>query len=125
MGYFSELASTGWAEDYDKSYCDHKMQLLWRYEDLQDRLEELQEKRAAYSGGIRYTEADLRYSPVESFKTISDVLAAMELAADTLAERYNIHLRQQVEEEPIVDELTENQLSFQLILHPCTLPMAV
>ena len=43
-------------DDYDWSYPGPEMQLLWRLDDLQDRLEELIAKDAPYRDGYIYSE---------------------------------------------------------------------
>ena len=48
-------------DDYDWSYPAPEMQLLWRLDDLQDRLEELIAKDAPYRDGYIYSEDDIRY----------------------------------------------------------------
>lgn len=124
MGYFSNVACIGCAVDYDVSYSDHKMQLLWRYEDLQDRLEELQETGAAYSNSTRYTRDDLRYALPRDLMTVRDVVDAVEMVSEELLERYKINVQPIAVEEPDVDEITGNQLSFHMICNACSLPMA-
>ena len=124
MGYFSGIAGNGHKDYYDVSCNDHRQQLLWRYDDLQDRLEELQEKGAAYSNSTRYTRDDLRYALPRELKTVQDVVDAVEMVSEELLERYKINVQPIAVEEPDVDEITGNQLSFHMICNACSLPMA-
>lgn len=89
MGYFSNLAIE------DDNWLDHSVtppeqQLLWRLEDLQNRLEELKSRGARYSSDRVYMDDDLRYEPVGAFKRIMDVEAAICMAIDDLQNKYGI-----------------------------------
>lgn len=66
------------------------MQLLWRLDDLQDRLEELVAKDAPYRDGYIYSEDDIRYALPEHLFDISKVERAIELAKDDLANKYGL-----------------------------------
>ena len=50
--------------------------------------------------------------------TIRDVERAMELVEQELKEKYDIDVRPEEVEEAELDELTENQLSFFVVLPP-------
>ena len=69
-------------ENYDWSYPAPEMQLLWRLDDLQDRLEELIAKDAPYRDGYIYSEDDIRYALPEHLTDIGKVERAIELAKD-------------------------------------------
>ena len=77
MGYFSSFAVDDPEIFPDHSVTPPEQQLLWRLDDLQNRLEELQSRGAPYSGGRVYMDDDLRYEPVGAFNRIMDVKAAM------------------------------------------------
>lgn len=77
-------------DDYDWSYPAPEMQLLWRLDDLQDRLEELVAKDAPYRDGYIYSEDDIRYALPEHLFDISKVERAIELAKDDLANKYGL-----------------------------------
>ena len=77
-------------DDYDWNYPAPEMQLLWRLDDLQDRLEELVAKDAPYRDGYIYSEDDIRYALPEHFFDISKVERAIELTKDDLVNRYGL-----------------------------------
>lgn len=117
MGYFSNLAIDYIPHNHDYSYTTPEMQLLWRLEDLQVRLEELSASSRVHEAGDAFSKEDLRYVLPERFSTISDVRAAIELAIDELRDRYGIRVGEEAEEEPPAqDEITGMQISFLDIL---------
>lgn len=77
-------------DDYDWSYPAPEMQLLWRLDDLQDRLEELVAKDAPYRDGYIYSEDDIRYALPEHLFDIGKVERAIELAKDDLVNKYGL-----------------------------------
>ncbi len=77
-------------DDYDWSYPGPEMQLLWRLDDLQDRLEELIAKDAPYRNWDIYAEDDIRYSLPEHLFDIGKVERAIELAKDDLVNKYGL-----------------------------------
>lgn len=77
-------------DDYDWSYPGPEMQLLWRLDDLQDRLEELIDKDAPYRDGYIYSEDDIRYALPEYLYDISKVERAIELSKDDLVNKYGL-----------------------------------
>ncbi len=77
-------------DDYDWSYPAPEMQLLWRLDDLQDRLEELIAKDAPYRNFDIYSEDDIRYSLPEHLFDIDKVERAIELAKDDLVKKYGL-----------------------------------
>lgn len=77
-------------DDYDWSYPGPEMQLLWRLDDLQDRLEELIAKDAPYRNRDIYAEDDIRYSLPEHLFDIGKVERAIELAKDDLVNKYGL-----------------------------------
>lgn len=129
MGYFSNLTIDSWGNYYDVSWTTYEQQLLWRWEDLQSLLDEMRSWGTAYSGSVTYTDNELRYMLPEHPRghslrkngTIRDVEKALELAAQELKEKCGIDLQPEKVEEPGLDELTGNQLSFLLILPPLAL----
>ena len=134
MGYFSNLAfeyeQYKQAQyQYDVSWTTHEQQLLWRWEDLQELHAELCAQGSSYSSSATYTDDDLRYMLPEhpgghSLRkngTIRDVERAMELVEQELKEKYGIDLRPEEVDEVEVDELTDNQLSFFIVLAPSTI----
>lgn len=77
-------------DDYDWSYPAPEMQLLYRLDDLQERLEELIAKDAKYRDGYIYSEDDIRYALPEYFCDISKVERAIELAKNDLVNKYGL-----------------------------------
>lgn len=118
---YAKLASQYGLYDHDHSYTPPEMQLLWRLEDLEDRLEELSRQQTGIRDeGVNFSEDNLRYVLPEHFYSVSDVQKAIDLAISDLAERYGIYV-QGKPEAPIVDEVTNMQISFLDILsvHAC------
>lgn len=118
---YAKLASKHGLYDHDHSYTPPEMQLLWRLEDLEDRLEGLSQQQTGYRDeGISFSESDLRYVLPKHFYSVSDVQKAIDLAISDLAERYGIYVQGEPEA-PIVDEVTNMQISFLDILsvHAC------
>ena len=118
MGYFSNLASQHVPCDYDHSYTPPEKQLLWRLEELEDRLCELTHRKTGKRDeGEYFSEDNLRYVLPEHFLSASNVRKAIDLAIDDLRNRYGIYVGDQpVEEAPEVDELTGMQVTFLDIL---------
>lgn len=77
-------------DDYDWSYPAAEMQLLWRLDDLQDRLEELITKDAPYRDGYMYSEDDIRYALPERLFDIGKVERAIEFIKDELVNKYGL-----------------------------------
>ena len=118
MGYFSNLAAQYVPYDHDHSYTPPEKQLLWRLEDLEERLHELTTQRTGKRDeGVCFSESNLRYVLPGQFLSVSDVQKAIELAVNDLAERYGIYVRgKPVEEVPEMDEITGMQISFLDVL---------
>ena len=118
MGYFSNLAAQEVLYDHDHNYTPPEKQLLWRLEDLEERLHELTTQRIGKRDeGVCFSESDLRYVLPGQFLSVSDVRKAIELAVDDLADRYGIYVRgKPVEEVPEMDEITGMQISFLDVL---------
>ena len=118
MGYFSNLATQEVLYDHDHSYTPPEMQLLWRLEDLEERLHELTTQRTGRCDeGACLSGSDLRYVLPGQFLSVSEVQKAIELTVNDLAERYGIYVRgKPVEEVPEMDEITGMQISFLDIL---------
>lgn len=118
MGYFSNLAAQYVPNDHDHSYTPPEKQLLWRLEDLEERLHELTTQQTGKcDDSVCFSESDLRYVLPGQFFSASDVQKAIELAVDDLAERYGIYVRgKPVEEIPEMDEITGMQISFLDVL---------
>ena len=129
MGYFSNLAAQYVPYNHDHSYTPPEKQLLWRLEDLEDRLHQLTiQQTGKRDEGVCFSESDLRYVLPGQFLSVSDVRKAIELTVNDLAERYGIYVRgKPVEEVPEMDEITGMQISFLDVLSMpsfCRQPMA-
>ena len=122
MGYFSNLAAEYVPYDHDHSYTPPEKQLLWRLEDLEERLHELTNHRTGKRDeGVCFCESDLRYVLPEHFLSASDVRKAIDLAISDLKERYGICVGDAPEqEEPVMDEITDMQISFLDFLSACS-----
>ena len=93
MGYFSNLAIEFDERRECGSYPSPVGQLLWRLEDLQNRLELLKEAGAPYRGkdvGLGLTENDIRYAIPEYFECITDVERAIGVAKSDLYAKYGV-----------------------------------
>ena len=123
MGYFSEIAINRNTYFHDDSWTTHKQQLLWRCEDLQNRLEELKLQRAPYSSSGCLTKDDLRYALPSCFGAVYDAEKALELAVSELKEKYGINLQPELCEESGADKLTGTQLTILMFL-PSVIPIA-
>ena len=129
MGYFSNLAAEYKPYDDDHSYPPPEKQLLWRLEDLEDRLYELtKQKTGKWDEGDYFPEDNLRYVLPEHFLSASDVRKAIVLAISDLRERYGIYVGDAPEQgDPVMDEITDMQISFLDILsaQACFEPLQV
>ena len=118
MGYFSDLEAEYVPYEHDHSITSAERQLLWRIEDLEERLDELTSQRTGMRDeGVCFSESDLRYALPGQFFSVSDVRKAIELAVQDLAERYGVYVHgKPVAEAPEMDEITGMQISFLDIL---------
>lgn len=114
MGYFSNLAAQYVPNDHDHSYTPPEKQLLWRLEDLENRLHELTTQRTGRRDeGEYFSEDNLRYVLPEHFLSASNVCKAIDLAISDLKDRYGLCVGDTPEqEEPVMDEITGMQISF-------------
>ncbi|MED9914103.1 MAG: hypothetical protein UE499_04235 [Acutalibacteraceae bacterium] len=87
MGYYSELAIEDTCRE-DYSYPSPEMQLRWRIEDLESRLEDIVGGSygitAHYYMGCRFSKEDLAYAPPEYFSRASDIITAISIAEEKL-----------------------------------------
>ena len=96
MGYYSNLAIEEVACHHDVSITSPEQQLLWRLDDLRDRLDELKRSGGLYGGVCSFTKSDLRYAPPGYFTTIYDIECAIELAIVDLKNKYKIEADNEV-----------------------------
>lgn len=118
MGYFSEIAINRNTYFHDDSWTTHKQQLLWRCEDLQNRLEELKLLRAPYSSSGCLTNDDFRLALPHCFGTVYDAEKALELALSALSGKYGFNLQPELCKDSSADKPTGTQLSFVILLPP-------
>ena len=118
MGYFSNLAVEHKIYDYDHSYMPPERRLLFRLEELEDRLDELtHQKTSMRDEGEYFSEDNLRYVLPEHFFSAANVRKAIQLAISDLKDRYGIYIGDQpAQEQPEVDEITGMQVTFFDIL---------
>lgn len=110
MGYFSGLENKCGFYEQDHSITSSEKQLLWRLEELEERLFDLEGRR---DEGVCFSQDELRYVLAKDFFSASDVRSAIELTINDLAERHGIYVNgQPVEELPEMDEITSMQISF-------------
>ena len=91
MGYYTNLAAEFLDEDSDYSYPSPEMELFWRMDDLESRLEKLRGKNACYESHITVPD-EIRYALPEHLGTISEVKRALEFAINDLRDKYGINL---------------------------------
>lgn len=84
MGYYSNLSLERMESDYDRSCPTPEMQLLWRLDDLYDRLDVLIEDGVSYIGDGHLDDNDIRYAIPSYFQNVYNVERAIELALDEL-----------------------------------------
>lgn len=84
MGYYSNLALERLEVDYDRSYATPEKQLIFRLDDLYDRLDILAQIGDSYSARTKLSDNDIRYAVPSYFNNISDVERAIELVMDEL-----------------------------------------
>lgn len=122
MGYYSNLAIDEVAYRHDVSITSPEQQLLWRLDDLRDRLDELKRSGGLYGGVCCFTKSDLRYAPPDYFSTIYDVDCAIELAIVDLKNKYGIEVGDDVLENnsSCLENNTADPLSLVeiVLLHP-------
>ncbi|MBQ5656910.1 MAG: hypothetical protein IIV14_05745 [Bacteroidaceae bacterium] len=114
MGYYSNLAIEHIPNDHDCSYTSAEMQLLWRLDALEERYHELTHRKTGRRDeGEYFSEDNLRYVLPEHFFSAANVRKAIDLAIKDLKERYDICVGDEpVQEAPVVDEITDMQVSF-------------
>lgn len=116
MGYYTDLAKKLDLYGGDYSFTPPDVQLLWRLDDLLERQEELAQQERRYYCGAIYPENELRYILPEHLKDPDHLQAAIDLAIRDLKDRYDIDVLAEDREEPVVDEITDMQVSIRDVL---------
>lgn len=122
MGYFSEIAINRNTYFQDISWSTHEQQLLWRCEDLQNRLEELKLQEAPHSSSGCLTNDDLRYALPHCFGTVYDAEKALELALSALSGKYGFNLQTELCEDSGAGKSAGTQLTILMFL-PSVIPI--
>lgn len=115
MGYFSDFMCDYEARHQDHSITEPKQQLLWRLEELQERLAVLEEQGAPYCGSLNYAADDYRHGLSEEFLTIFDTERAIDATLQALKYDYGVDLYPKTDV-PVQDEITHNQISIWMLL---------
>ena len=84
MGFYSKLAKDFTNLDYDAA------ELLFRLDDLKDRLGNLDEEAESYD---RLSREELRFALPSDLFRMRDIEEAMEIAREDLREKYNLDVR--------------------------------
>ena len=84
MGFYSKLAKDFTNLDYDAA------ELLFRLDDLKDRLGNLDEEAESYD---RLSREELRFALPSDLFRMRDIVEAMEIAREDLREKYNLDVR--------------------------------
>ena len=129
MGYYSNLAIDEDTYRHDVSITSPEQQLLWRLDDLRDRLDELKLSGSLYGGVCCFTKSDLRYAPLGYFNTIYDVECAIELAIVDLKTKFRIEVGDEVfaHDSSCLENNTGDQLSLHeiVLLHPYCIQQSI
>lgn len=114
MGYYSNLAIDHDPCGPDHSYTPPEKQLLWRLEELKERLRELTGRETGKRDeGACFSEDNLRYVLPEHFWSAACVRKAIDLAISDLRQRYGIRVQEEAQKEPAAeDEVTNMQITF-------------
>lgn len=86
MSYFLKKSVNKYLEE-DNSYPSPEKQLRWRLEELQSRLEELENDEFAYENPLILMEDDIRYALPEHLCSIRHIIKAIEFAEADLQEK--------------------------------------
>lgn len=118
VGYYDTYLPYIIEDGHDWSYPAPEMQLLWRLDDLQDRLEELTSDGATYSDEYIISVDEIKYALPEEFCDICQIERTIELAKDDLVNKYGLpNLETLVFEEPetIEEKYVEALTMFEII----------
>ena len=90
MGYFSEMATIEPDYEEDHSYPTPELQLIWRLEDLERRLEELNSGMGIKKfGDCRLSKQEVEYALPEDLSEIEDIVYAIDVAREKLSDIAN------------------------------------
>lgn len=124
MGYFSELDLKMKEEYLYRSYHGFENQLLWRYEELKDRCRKLLDVGAPITNDDYFSINDYRYAPVEYFTTLAHVLRAMDIVKKDLAEKCDIIVQEESDENKMEEDPSQLTM-FEIVLLPTWFQTAV
>jgi hypothetical protein len=94
MGRFSEMNLEINEKGREYGYAYGGEELVWRYEDLKARYEELLDTGAPLHSDDYFSASDYRYAPEKSFNALMDVQRAMDTVADELEAKHGIAIRE-------------------------------
>ena len=114
MGYYTNLAAEFLDEDSDYSYPSPEMELFWRMDDLESRLEKLRGKNACYESHITVPD-EIRYALPEHLGTISEVKRALEFAINDLRDTYGINLEAYIDKMDTEYEKNDSEGEYEQI----------
>ena len=114
MGYYTNLAAAFLDEDSDYSYPSPEMELFWRMDDLESRLEELRGKNGYCESHITVSD-DIRYTLPEHLGTISEVKRAIEYARNDLKDKYGINLEAYIDKMDTEYEKNDSEEEYEQI----------
>lgn len=113
MGYFSRQAIDYRPQHPDHCFVPRHRLLLWRLDDLQDRLAQLQETDLQPDGDPWYPDRELRTILPRDLRRVADVERAILLVTQELEVRCQISLSPEPKTEPLQDELTGAQVTME------------
>ena len=114
MGYYTNLAAEFLDVDSDYSYPSPEMELFWRMDDLESRLEKLRGKNACYESHITVPD-EIRYALPEHLGTISEVKRALEFAINDLRDKYGINLEAYIDKMDTEYEKNDSEGEYEQI----------
>lgn len=97
MGRYIEMV-TELDDEVDHSYASPERRLLWRLDDLEERLDELKKRDVLYKNELLQTREDIHNALPEHLQDIYSVELALELAKADLLEKYGIDVHGLYEE---------------------------
>ena len=126
MGYFSDLNLKIKDDCTDLSYFGLSDQLLWRYNELNERYHELLDANTPYYTDEYFSTDDYRYASVKYFTSANDVYKAMKIAKQDLASKYGITVNDEETNDTYCDERDPNQIAIVefILLAPWLHPLA-
>ena len=111
MGYYSNLATKFDPYERDHSYTSPETALLLRLDELQNRREILVCKRRIYEDRVYLSADAIDHMLPGDLHSVADVDTAIQMVIQRLARDYDIHIGEDVDDTPGIDEVTHAQIS--------------